>query len=66
MPLLQMYLGDDFIDATFISPRQLEVEGFVEGARHELLEKHDEIIHLSEEKPSFFVELPSRQRLLMD
>jgi len=60
MPLLQMYLGKEFIDATFITQRQLGVDGFVEGARQELLEKHEDIIDLSAEKPSFFVELPSK------
>ena len=57
MPLLQMYLGKEFVDATFITARQLELDGYVEGACIDLLEKNEDVIHLSEEKPSFFVEV---------
>ena len=51
--LLQMYIGDKCIDAVFISEPD---QGKLNIVQQQLENKHNDIIELSEEEPTYFLE----------
>jgi hypothetical protein len=53
---LILLIDGEPVDQRFILPKNLEIEGYLQGAINEMKEPYEDIIDLSEKKPTFLLE----------
>jgi hypothetical protein len=61
---LKMFIGEELIDVVSINIAYLHHPGYIQSLKMEMEEKNEDIIDLSEEKPTFFIDnVPSSMNI---
>jgi len=55
--IVVMTLNNKIIEARTIEPRNLEIEGYMQGLQNDMLENNEDIIDLSKDKPTIRFEI---------
>jgi hypothetical protein len=61
---LKMFLAGQLIDTVRMNTYQLNLPGYIQGLKMEMEERNEDILDLSDEEPTFFIEtVPSSMNL---
>jgi hypothetical protein len=51
--IIVMTINNQVIEARAVPPKNLEIQGYLEGLKKDMIEQNEDIIDLTKEKPEF-------------
>jgi hypothetical protein len=61
--IVLMTVADKVIEARVIPLKNLQIAGYLEGLKKDMIEQNEDIIDLTKEKPEFRLEYPMGQEM---